>query len=136
MSAINTGDYKTVATLETFSFLPAFTTEQLHQQIAYIIKSGWSPSIEHVHPSKSMNIYWDQWKIPFFGEKDLNVVLSELEAAHKVKLLPPANPPKVNVVMPVPKPRPPALLTVTVLSCTAAALFNSSVPPLIVVAPT
>ncbi|MFZ4804603.1 MAG: ribulose bisphosphate carboxylase small subunit [Synechococcus lacustris] len=83
MSAINTGDYKTVATLETFSFLPAFTTEQLHQQIAYIIKSGWSPSIEHVHPSKSMNIYWDQWKIPFFGEKDLNVVLSELEAAHK-----------------------------------------------------
>jgi ribulose-bisphosphate carboxylase small chain len=30
-----------------------------------------------------MAIYWSYWKLPFFGEKDLNVVVSELEACHR-----------------------------------------------------
>ena len=64
------GDYQTVATLETFGFLPPMT-------------QGWSPLIEHVHPSRSMATYWSFWKLPFFGEKDLNVVVNELEACHR-----------------------------------------------------
>ena len=71
------GDYKTVATLETFGFLPPMTQDEIYDQIAYIIAQGWSPLIEHVHPSNSMATYWSYWKLPFFGEKDLNVVVSQ-----------------------------------------------------------
>ena len=40
------GDYQTVATLETFGFLPPMTQEEIYDQIAYIIAQGWSPVIE------------------------------------------------------------------------------------------
>ena len=49
------GDYQTVATLETFGFLPPMTQEEIYDQIAYIIAQGWSPVIEHVHPSGCMH---------------------------------------------------------------------------------
>ena len=58
------------------------TQDEIYDQIAYIIAQGWSPLVEHVHPSNSMATYWSYWKLPFFGEKDLNVVVSELEACH------------------------------------------------------
>ena len=77
------GDYQTVATLETFGFLPPMTQDEIYDQIAYIIAQGWSPLVEHVHPGNSMATYWSYWKLPFFGEKDLNVVVSELEACHR-----------------------------------------------------
>jgi len=77
------GDYQTVATLETFGFLPPFTQDEIYDQIAYIIAQGWSPLVEHVHPSNSMATYWSYWKLPFFGEKDLSVIVSELEACHR-----------------------------------------------------
>ena len=77
------GDYQTVATLETFGFLPPFTQDEIYDQIAYIIAQGWSPLIEHVHPSRAMATYWSYWKLPFFGEKDLGVIVNELEACHR-----------------------------------------------------
>ena len=77
------GDYQTVATLETFGFLPPMSQDEIYDQIAYIIAQGWSPVIEHVHPSGSMQTYWSYWKLPFFGEKDLNMVVSELDACHR-----------------------------------------------------
>ena len=52
------GDYQTVATLETFGFLPPMTQDEIYDQIAYIIAQGWSPLVEHVHPSNSMATYW------------------------------------------------------------------------------
>jgi ribulose-bisphosphate carboxylase small chain len=30
-----------------------------------------------------MATYWSYWKLPFFGEKDLSVIVSELEACHR-----------------------------------------------------
>ena len=80
------GDYQTVATLETFGFLPPMTQEEIYDQIAYIIAQGWSPVIEHVHPTGCMQTYWSYWKLPFFGEKDLNLIVSELEACHSCLL--------------------------------------------------
>ena len=77
------GDYQTVATLETFGFLPPMTQDEIYDQIAYIIAQGWSPLVEHVHPSNSMATYWSYWKLPFFGEKDLGVIVGELEACHR-----------------------------------------------------
>jgi len=63
------GDYQTVATLETFGFLPPMTQDEIYDQIAYIIAQGWSPLIEHVHPSRSMATYWSYWKLPFSPKK-------------------------------------------------------------------
>lgn len=78
-----TGDYQTKATLETFSFLPPFTQQEVYDQIAYIIAQGWTPAIEHVHPSGAMRDYWTMWKLPMFGETDLGNVVAELEACHR-----------------------------------------------------
>jgi len=83
MATNEMGNYTTTQTLETFGFLPKMDQADLHAQIAYIIANGWSPAIEHEHPRNSTDHYWTMWKLPFFGETDLNNVLGELEACHR-----------------------------------------------------
>lgn len=77
------GDYQTKRTLETFGFIPKLTAEEVQKQIAYMIANGWSPAIEHEHPSNSMDHYWTMWKLPFFGETNMANVLAELEACRR-----------------------------------------------------
>jgi ribulose-bisphosphate carboxylase small chain len=77
------GDYQTEQTLETFGFLPKLSPQEIYQQIAYILAQGWAPAIEHEHPSSAFNHYWTMWKLPFFGEKDVNAVAGQLEACHR-----------------------------------------------------
>jgi ribulose-bisphosphate carboxylase small chain len=87
------GDFQTAQTLETFGFLPKLTAEEIQEQIAYILANGWAPAIEHEHPGQAFNHYWTMWKLPFFGETNLQSVLDELEACrraypdHHIKLL-------------------------------------------------
>ncbi len=81
MTDIHTiGDYQTAQTLETFGFLPKLSQNEIYDQIAYLIAQGWTPAIEHEHPSQAFNHYWTMWKLPFFGEQDLNRVVQELDA--------------------------------------------------------
>jgi len=93
MSMYETGDFQTAQTLETFGFLPKLTAEEIQEQIAYILANGWAPAIEHEHPSRAFNHYWTMWKLPFFGETNLQSVLDELEACrraypdHHIRLL-------------------------------------------------
>jgi ribulose-bisphosphate carboxylase small chain len=77
------GDYQTAQTLETFGFLPKMSQEEVYDQIAYLIAQGLTPAIEHEHPSRSMDHYWTMWKLPFFGEKDMNTIISELESCRR-----------------------------------------------------
>ena len=77
------GDYKTVSTLETFGFLPPLSQEEIYDQVAYILAQGWTPAIEHVHPSQAMRHYWTMWKLPLFGESDPVRVMEELEACRR-----------------------------------------------------
>jgi ribulose-bisphosphate carboxylase small chain len=78
---------------ETFSYLPAMTPDRLRQQISYLIAQGWNPAIEHTEPERTFTSFWYLWKLPFFGEKSVERILSELEAcrranpAHHVRLL-------------------------------------------------
>jgi ribulose-bisphosphate carboxylase small chain len=87
------GDFKTAHTLETFGFLPKMNQQEIYEQIAYLISQGWTPAIEHEHPSQANNHYWTMWKLPFFGEQSLENVVQELEACrraypdHHVRLL-------------------------------------------------
>lgn len=77
------GDFQTAQTLETFGFLPKLTQEEVYDQIAYLIAQGWTPAIEHEHPANSTSSYWPMWKLPFFGETDLNAVVDQLEACRR-----------------------------------------------------
>jgi ribulose-bisphosphate carboxylase small chain len=77
------GNFETSQTLETFGFLPKMDSNEIQAQVAYIIANGWSPAIEHEHPSKSFDHYWTMWKLPFFGETDIGAVLAELDACHR-----------------------------------------------------
>jgi ribulose-bisphosphate carboxylase small chain len=77
------GDFQTAQTLETFGFLPKLTQQEVYDQIEYLIANGWTPAIEHEHPSGSANHYWTMWKLPFFGERDLNAVVAEIDACHR-----------------------------------------------------
>ncbi len=77
------GDYRTTQTLETFSFLPPFTQEEVYAQINYMLSQGFTPSIEHEDPALASSVYWPMWKLPFFGETDMGNVVAELEACHR-----------------------------------------------------
>ena len=67
---------------ETFSYLPAMTADQTRQQIQYIIDKGWNPSVEHTEPEHAIGSFWYMWKLPMFGETDVDLIIKELEACH------------------------------------------------------
>lgn len=79
--------------LETFCYLPSMDAQQIRKQIEYMIARGWNCSIEHVEPERSMATYWYMWKLPLFGERDIDTVMNELNACrnanpgHHIRLI-------------------------------------------------
>ena len=67
----------------TFSYLPAMSPERIRAQVDYLVKRGWSPAIEHTEPQNADGSYWYMWKLPMFGETNVDKVLAEAEACHK-----------------------------------------------------
>ncbi|KAG1671998.1 hypothetical protein FOA52_013371 [Chlamydomonas sp. UWO 241] len=81
---------------ETFSYLPALTSEQIAKQVDYVISNGWTPCLEFAEASQSFisnentvrfhgvsanyydNRYWTMWKLPMFGCTDASQVLKEV----------------------------------------------------------
>ncbi len=68
---------------ETFSYLPELSQDAIRAQVQYICDKGWNPAIEHVEPENAFDHYWYMWKLPMFGETDVDRILSEAEACHK-----------------------------------------------------
>lgn len=68
---------------ETFSYLPAMDKTQIKMQVAHIVRKGWSPAIEHTEPENALGHYWYMWKLPMFGETDIDSILGEAKACHK-----------------------------------------------------
>ena len=68
---------------ETFSYLPEMTDEQIRKQVAYIVSKGWNPAIEHTEPVNAFDHYWYMWKLPMFGETDVDRILAEADLCHK-----------------------------------------------------
>ncbi len=67
---------------ETFSYLPTMDDAQIRKQIEYIVSKGWNPGIEHTEPQNAGSNYWYMWKLPLFGETDVDAILAECEACH------------------------------------------------------
>ena len=68
---------------ETFSYLPELSRESLVKQVEYIVSKGWNPAVEHTEPENAFGHYWYMWKLPLFGETDVDRILAEAEACHK-----------------------------------------------------
>lgn len=75
--------YKSSRKMETFSYLPTMSGEQIRRQIAYCISQGWNPAVEHTEPNNLHGVYWYMWKLPLFGEQSIDAVLAEIEACHR-----------------------------------------------------
>jgi len=68
---------------ETFSYLPKMSPEQIRQQVEYIVSKGWNPAVEHTEPQNATGSYWYMWKLPMFGESDVDTILAEVDACHQ-----------------------------------------------------
>ncbi|MGQ9659467.1 MAG: ribulose bisphosphate carboxylase small subunit [Thermochromatium sp.] len=67
----------------TFSYLPPMDAERIRKQVEYIVSKGWNPAIEHTEPEHAFEHYWYMWKLPMFGETNVDAILKEAEACHK-----------------------------------------------------
>jgi len=77
------GDAAASRKYETFSYLPPLSKESARAQIQYIVDKGWNPGIEHTEPENARSNYWYMWKLPMFGETDVDAIMAEIEACHK-----------------------------------------------------
>jgi ribulose-bisphosphate carboxylase small chain len=68
---------------ETFSYLPEMTQDNIYKQVKYLVSKGWNPAIEHSEPEQAFNHFWYMWKLPMFGEADVDKILAEADACHK-----------------------------------------------------
>ncbi len=68
---------------ETFSYLQELDPGQIRRQVEYIVRRGWNPAVEHTEPENAFDHYWYMWKLPLFGEADVDRILAEAEACHK-----------------------------------------------------
>jgi ribulose-bisphosphate carboxylase small chain len=68
---------------ETFSYLPQMDAAAMRKQVQYIVDRGWNPALEHCEPENAMKQYWYMWKLPMFGETDVDRILGEAQACHK-----------------------------------------------------
>lgn len=83
MTMYKTDDYRTQYTLETFSFLPPLSQDEIYAQIVYIINQGWTPALEHESPEAATSHYWGMWKLPLFGMRNPDEVIQEIEACRR-----------------------------------------------------
>jgi ribulose bisphosphate carboxylase small subunit len=45
------------------------------------VSKGWNPAIEHTEPENAFDHYWYMWKLPMFGETDVDRILAEPKPA-------------------------------------------------------
>jgi ribulose-bisphosphate carboxylase small chain len=69
--------------LETFSYLPPMDRDRIRRQVEYIVSKAWNPAIEHTEPDNAFGHYWYMWKLPMFGETDVDKILAEADACHE-----------------------------------------------------
>jgi ribulose-bisphosphate carboxylase small chain len=66
--------------LETFSYLPPLSTQQVVRQLHYLLRQRLVPAIEYVDRPSARDHYWTMWKLPLFEARAAEEVLAEIEA--------------------------------------------------------
>lgn len=78
---------------ETFSYLAEMDAAAIRKQIQAMLDRGWDVAIEHVEPERSHKTYWYMWRLPLFGQRKIDAIMSELNACrnaypgHHIKLI-------------------------------------------------
>jgi len=67
---------------ETFAYLPEMSPEQTRKQVEYIVSKGWNPAVEHTEPKNATSSFWYMWKLPMFGETEVDTILGGGQACH------------------------------------------------------
>jgi ribulose-bisphosphate carboxylase small chain len=67
----------------TFSYLPAFSDEEIAAQVRYCLDRGWSMNIEFTDDPHPRNIYWEMWGMPMFDVEDPAAVLLEVNRCRR-----------------------------------------------------
>jgi ribulose-bisphosphate carboxylase small chain len=65
--------------LETFSYLPELTADELSAEIRSIVARGLVVGIEYTASPDPYDHYWALWKLPLFQVDDPAAVMRELE---------------------------------------------------------
>ena len=65
---------------ETLSYHPPLSDAQIAKQVQYILNQGYIPAIEFNEVSEPTELYWTMWKLPLFGAKTTQEVLSEVQS--------------------------------------------------------
>jgi ribulose-bisphosphate carboxylase small chain len=66
--------------LETFSYLPELTRDEVAAQVRAIVERGYTVGIEVTDRPDPYDHYWTLWNLPLFQVRDPDAVLAELEA--------------------------------------------------------
>jgi ribulose-bisphosphate carboxylase small chain len=66
--------------LETFSYLPELSDEEIAAQIRSVLARRLVVAIEHTEQPDPYDHYWTLWKLPLFGVREPDAVLEELAA--------------------------------------------------------
>jgi ribulose-bisphosphate carboxylase small chain len=69
--------------LETFSYLPQMSQEQVTRQIRWILARHLAVGIEFTSAPDPHDHYWTMWKLPLFDTDDPATVLAELDACRR-----------------------------------------------------
>ncbi len=64
--------------LGTFSYLPAFTADDVARQVEGMISAGLVPAVEYTREPRPRDHYWTMWKLPLFSAPTARAVLEEL----------------------------------------------------------
>lgn len=64
----------------TFSHIPAFTTEQIEEQIGYFLDHDCVIGVEYTTQPNPSLTFWNWWKPPLYTLPTVNEVMTEIEA--------------------------------------------------------
>jgi ribulose-bisphosphate carboxylase small chain len=64
---------------ETFSYLPALTSEQVEKQIQHFLNNSWVIGIEYSSQPGPALAFWDWWKLPLFNMRSVDEIMAEVE---------------------------------------------------------
>jgi ribulose-bisphosphate carboxylase small chain len=65
--------------LETFSYLPALSCEEIEAQVRSILDHELVVAIEHSPRIDPRDHYWTLWRLPLFAVHDPSAVLAEID---------------------------------------------------------
>lgn len=69
--------------LETFSYLPPFSEDELAAQVRAIVERGLVVAVEHAEQPDPYDPYWTLWGLPLFGVDDPGEALAAVQACRE-----------------------------------------------------